>query len=61
MSLARHQREQIIAALGAPIVRQLIILLDAQGPSGPVVPPLINDTQLHMLLTPTILRLLMVC
>ena len=45
MPLTRDQRDVIIAALGALVARQLIHLLDAQGPAGPVVPPLINHTQ----------------
>ena len=35
----------MINALGAPVARQIIDLLNAQGPTGPVVPPLVNHTQ----------------
>ena len=35
----------MIAALGASVVQRLIDLLNAQGLTGPVVPPLVNHTQ----------------
>ena len=45
MPIYRDQENQIITALGAAVMRQLIDLLDAQGSAGPVVPPLTNYTQ----------------
>ena len=35
----------MITALGAPVVQRLIDLLNAQGPTGPEVPSLVNHTQ----------------
>ena len=35
----------MIAALGAPVAQRLIDLLNTQGPTGAVFPPLVNHTQ----------------
>ena len=46
MPITRDQENQMVTALGAPLARQIIDLLNAQRTTGPVVPPLVNHTQL---------------
>ena len=45
MPITRDQENQMVTALGAPVARQIINLLNAQRPTGPVVSPLVNHTQ----------------
>ena len=49
MALTHNQENRIIAALGGPVGRQLIGVLNADqaaGNAGPAIPLLINNTQL---------------
>ena len=45
MPITQGEEAAIEAALGAQVARQLLNLLNAQGPPGPVAPPLVNHTQ----------------
>ena len=45
MPITRNKESAIVTALGAQVARQLINLLNAQGPLGPVAPSLVNNTQ----------------
>ena len=45
MPITRRDEAVIITALGAQVAQMLIDLLNAQGPLGSVVPPLVNHTQ----------------
>ena len=44
-ALSCTQEAAIVTALGAQVAQRLINLLNVQGPTGPVVPPLVNHTQ----------------
>ena len=45
MSITQGEEAAIVTALGSQVAQKLIDLLNAQGPAGPVVPPLVNHTQ----------------
>ena len=43
-ALSRTQEAAIVTALGALVASMLIALMNAQGPTAQVVPPLVNHT-----------------
>ena len=43
-ALSRTQETVIRTVLGALVAPRLIVLMNAQGPTVPVVPPLVNHT-----------------